>query len=163
MSFLEKTLKEIIFTADRNKLEERGLFINGKLFRQLNIGNYGIADLVEVSKIDPYFGSHGLDITVYELKKDKIGISAFMQAVRYIKGIERYLEWRGFSNEVFYHIVLIGSTLEDSFDSSFKYFPDMFPCNSDGSYFIRNYTYKYEIDGISFNEENGYKLINQGF
>ena len=33
-----------------------------------------------------------LNITVFELKKDKVGISAFFQAIRYCKGIKSYLE-----------------------------------------------------------------------
>ena len=47
MKFLEKDLEQIIFESGRDSLRERGLSISGKLLRQLRIGNYGIADLVE--------------------------------------------------------------------------------------------------------------------
>ena len=114
MEFLEKDLEEIIFEADRNDLIERGLNIRGKLFRQLKIGNYGIADLVEVSRFRKDGWHEGsqieprLFITVYELKKDKIGISAFLQALGYLKGIRQYLRVRKPNIEFILHIVLIG-------------------------------------------------------
>ena len=45
MTFLEKDLEQIIFETPKEKLQEKGLVIKGKLLRQIKIGNYGIADL----------------------------------------------------------------------------------------------------------------------
>ena len=50
MKFLENDLEEIIYTSGRDVLEQRGLTINGKLLRQVKIGNYGIADLIEFQR-----------------------------------------------------------------------------------------------------------------
>jgi len=165
MNFLEKDLEEIIYKSDKELLQKKGLPIYGKLLRQLRIGNYGTADIVEVDRsyidgansIYPY-----LKITVYELKKDKIGISAFLQAVRYVKGIKKYIEKRGI-NSYSLHITLIGKDLD--LNSSFCYLPDILNdyCSEFGENFLSNYTYKYGINGLEFNDELNYSLTNEGF
>jgi len=156
MDFLEKDLEEIIYNANKEELHKRGLFINGKLFRQLRIGNYGIADLVEVERL-----SGQLYITVYELKKDKIGISAFLQGLNYVRGIKSYIEKeRGKSISVYFQIVLIGKKIDSN--SSFCYLPE-FLINFDGANFLTNYTYSYSVNGIIFKEESEYDLIDKGF
>lgn len=83
MKFLEKDLEDIIFNADNESLQSRGLEIRGFKKRQLNIGNYGIADIVTFERsnyIDEeyaeYVGGENKThsrpiITVYELKKNK--------------------------------------------------------------------------------------------
>lgn len=163
--FYEKDLEEIIFNASEEKLEEKGLCgFNGKKFRQLRIGNYGRLDLMTVSRItDPYISY--LDITIYELKEDKIGISAFFQAISYARGIQRYLTKRGFSNYRI-KIRLIGSEIDKS--GSFCYLPDLFcNCNSNEDfetvYSIEYFVYKYDLDGILFTEESGFKLEKEDF
>ena len=174
MEFLEKDLEDIIFDTDNDKLQDRGLNIIGFKKRQLRIGKYGVADLVTFSSSinrDDYEKSKGekitpyLHITVYELKKDKVGVNAFMQAVGYIKGIQRYLEKRDFKFKVCYSIALIGRTIE--FSTGFSYLPDV--CNYDRvefdySEFLTIYTYSYNaLNGVEFNDKSGYKLIDEGF
>ena len=168
MDFLEKDLEEIVFNADRELLSDKGLEISGKLLRQFKIGNYGIADLISIersyhdsllcirNKISPI-----LIITVYELKKGNISISAFLQAIRYVKGIKRFLDKRKFSFDIIYRIVLIGKNLD--LNSAYSYVSDLIPENIDNSMFLRNFTYSYNINGILFSEESGYKLTNEGF
>lgn len=173
MNFLEKDLEEIIYNADREKLSERGLYISATeiLKRQLKIGNYGIADLVSFKR--PYFHKYLKEtckgsISVYELKKDRISISTFLQAVNYLHGIKRYLEKKGISENYDYNIVLIGKEFDDN--SSFVYLPEILntfsyidnidrPC----IFNLNLYTYSYDIDGLKFNEISGYKLVNEGF
>lgn len=87
MDFLEKDLEDIIYDSlinDYDCLIERGFHNsfeysyeeqNLRGFRQLKIGNYGIADIVTVSKL--YDMQNGkllpyLNIDIYELKKDEI-------------------------------------------------------------------------------------------
>jgi hypothetical protein len=174
MKFLEKDLEGIINQTSSEKLKQRGLDFNGKRYRQLRIGNYGIADLVTVEKfyggqwdgnrpvlvngikesICDNIKSNELIITIYELKKDKIGISAYLQALKYVKGIQRYLDARKFSKDVQFRIVLIGSKLDTS--GSFCFLPEF---NGD----IDFYTYSYGIDGLEFQRSNGYKLSDEGF
>lgn len=179
MKFLEKDLEEIIFESYKKdygkELNLKGLLINGTIKKQLKIGNYGIADLVTFKRdIEEEFipelivndeihsnllayskvNKSKLTITVYELKKDKIGISAMLQAIRYAKGIKDYLENRCFVDYIDFEIALIGREIDIS--GSFCYLPDLFPK-------IRFYTYKYGLNGLVFKKEEDYSLSKKGF
>ena len=163
MKFLEKDLEDIIWEADNEKLVDRGLLIGGKKFRQLRIGNYGVADLVTVEKCYEHFGNQPyLDITVFELKKEKAGISAFLQAIRYCKGISTYLDNR--NNDLLYklHIVLCAKEIDT--DSDYIFITDLIQ-SEDYSYLntVYNYSFTYSIDGIKFKREINYNLTNTGF
>lgn len=164
MKFLGKELEQIIWESDKAQLENRGLSLYGTLYRQKPIGNYGIADIIQVekaySKNKPY-----LIIDVLELKQEKIGISAFLQAVWYAKGIQSYLEGRKVKNYIL-NIKLIGKELDMS--GSICFLPDLIDVNNK----ILNYgklnsvkfiTYEYRLNGLMFKEEKGYKLIKEGF
>lgn len=167
MKFFEKDLEQIIWDADKEVLSERGLFLDGKIKRQLKIGNYGIADLVHFKRpvlyydksINKMFNVENGLIEIIELKNEKISVSAFMQALKYLKGIKRYLNERNFNDTYYsYKITLIGRHID--LDSSLCYLPDLI-CNEDLSVDI--ITYNYDIDGIQFQNEFGYKLTNEGF
>lgn len=168
MKFLENDLEEIIYTSGRDVLESRGLPIYGTLKRQLKIGNYGVADLVEF--IRPFYYEspvgnlfHKGTIKIYELKKEQIGISAFLQSLYYLKGIKSYLEKRGTLDLYNIEIVLIGRNIDKS--GSFCYIPELLNINNTEGNIgdISFYTYQYKIDGLSFINENGYTLRNEGF
>jgi len=173
MNFLEKDLEEIIFTSDKENLSKRGLFISkSETFkRQLKIGNYGIADLVSFKR--PFYNPYenevqkGL-ITVYELKKDRISISSFLQAATYLHGIKRYLKKRDLDDKYDYSIRLIGKDID--LQSSFVYLPELISgytydekIDRPSLFYFSSYIYKYDIDGIIFKEIEGYSLINEGF
>ena len=162
--FYEKDLEEIIFNATKEQLESRGLCVDGRMMRQVSVGKYGRIDLLTISRSN-YEGEHFekyLDITIYELKEDKIGIGAFFQAIGYAKGIQKYMEKRRYYNFSL-NIVLIGGSIDLS--GSFCYLPDLFntiplsytrpSINS-----ITFYTYDYNIDGIIFKDESGYYIPN---
>lgn len=159
MEFLEKDLEQIIYETSNNKLFSRGLTnilcYDSKKKRQLKIGNYGVCDLIFYTRSYDHDCSETvplLEINVLELKKDKIGISAFLQAVRYAKGISHYLSKRNITNKI--SIVLIGRTIDVS---DFIYLTDMLPTG-----FLTCYTYCYDVDGIKFNKECNYVLTNHG-
>lgn len=161
MKFLEKDLEQIIFEADNDQLQERGLEIKGKKIRQLNIGNYGIADLVTFERnYIPSWRGHSITITVYELKKDNINISTFLQALGYLKGITRYFEKTGlFDGETInYGIVCIGKTFDTN--STYAYLTDFLQYEQ---FSLKNYIYDFKIDGITFSDKENFKLINEGF
>lgn len=169
--FLESNLEEIIYTADRKELEDRGLRIpaKAKLLRQVRIGNYGIADLISVNKVFSSIDQrHYLDIDLFELKKDAISINAFLQAVGYAQGIHSYLiDHRSFVDYKL-SVTLIGSEIDNS--GTFCFLPDLIKADNNYDSFtngeIRSLsfvTYDYKIDGIRFKYEDGYKLINEGF
>lgn len=165
MKFLEKDLEEIIWNADKELLSERGLTLSGTLKRQLRIGNYGIADLVNFAKPDYGFKNnerilygHGY-VQVIELKNESISISAFLQAIRYLKGIQSYLKKRDFDTRDFKFIItLIGRKIDTNSDMIFL--PDIIASEKIS---VEIYTYSYDLDGITFNEECFYKLQNEGF
>lgn len=173
MKFLEKDLEQIIYESDKLFLAQRGLCIAGNIKRQLRIGNYGVADLVTLRRpylnIDSNVMFKG-EITVYELKQEKIGINAFLQAVGYLKGIQDYLKnIRNINiNNYNYKIILIGKHID--VDSSYVYLPDLLSnnnhfssINEKSTFELRNYIYYYEIDGIKFQDLKGYALRVKGF
>lgn len=174
MKFLEKDLEQIIYDSYKEdfgkELEARGLDINGFIKRQLNIGKYGFCDLITIERLDNgYFDIDRLDennkelfsfindkklkITVFELKKDKIGISAFLQSIKYAKGVIDFFNKKG-CNNIDVHITLIGKKLDTS--GSFCFIPNIF--NN-----VKFYTYKYDFNGILFEEHKNYSLKNKGF
>ena len=162
MNFLEKDLEEIIWEADKHTLFERGFPISGKRFRQLRIGNYGVADIITAERIFDGENFHRLLITIYEFKKDSAGISAFLQAVRYMKGIDRYLKWRRFKFGYCFNIVICAKRIEMNdytylCDFIYGDFKDRKPSS------LRNFSYKYGIDGIEFTRECNYSLKKDGF
>jgi len=177
MKFLEKDLEEIIWdvcrTGNTKPLLERGLDIKGHFRRQLYIGAYGIADIVsfkfgywnyadellfETEDIDPCnipdYG-RALEVTVFELKRNSVDAITFMQAVGYVKGIQKYLANRGTEGyKIFYKIVLIGATIEDT--GNFIFIPDIFK----GVSFL---TYEYQFNGINFLKQKNYGLVEDRF
>lgn len=164
MDFLEKDLETIIWETDNEKLFNKGIFINGVKKRQLRIGNYGVADIVCISKQytepdnKPY-----LLINVMELKKENAGISAFLQALRYVKGIETYLKHRKVKFDYKFSITLVAKKIDTN--SSYIFLSDFMKYYYHGELFLTlsNYSYKYTVDGIMFKEEFDYNIINTGF
>lgn len=158
MEFFEKDLERIIYEADSLDLCDRGLVLAGKLKRQLKIGNYGIADLVHLDR--PIFSNGEIFvkgvITIIELKKDTISVSALVQALRYTKGITRYLKKNNPSilNYFDIKIYLIGRRIDKN--SDLIYAPDIFKN-------VRFFTYDYTLKGLIFTEIRDYKLIDEGF
>ena len=79
MKFLEKDLEQIIYESSNKLLREKGLNIRGKKYRQLRIGNYGIADIISVRRYEDC-----LYINIYELKKSKNTAYLFHQLLKNI-------------------------------------------------------------------------------
>ena len=167
MNFLEKDLEEIIFNTDTEILCKKGICLQGKKFRQLRLGNYGIADIVTFHT--EYFWTSDneyekyLVINVYELKKDKAGISAFLQALQYCKGIDFYLKQvREKYLNTKYIVNIVGRKIDSK--SSYIYLTDFLTGDyNEYGLSLNNYSYSYNVDGIKFRLENGYRLINSGF
>ena len=165
MTFLEKELEDIIWESDNENLQEKGLNIHGNKIRQLRIGNYGIADLITIQRNTDFDGwcyTPYIDITVFELKKDQAGISAFLQSVRYCKGIKRFLESKKPKLNFKLHIVLIGKEVDTK--GGLIFLTDLI---NDGG--MKNlcslnfYSCKYNIDGLFFKQEEEYQVSNENF
>lgn len=174
MKFIEKDLEEIIYTSGRDVLEKRGLTITGKLLRQVKIGNYGIADLIQFTR--PSYDGPNREwfvpgrITIYELKKEQIGISAFLQSLKYAKGILEYLRHKKKHRKYVIDIVLIGKNVDDKGSFCFientllvenDYYDKITHWEEKGT--IEFYKYNYDIDGLYFENMREYDLIDKGF
>jgi len=158
MNFLEKELEQIIFEASNDQITKRGLPVYGKKYRQLRIGNYGVADLVTIQRqYISYHPYHVLYVSIYELKRDRINVSTFLQALSYAKGIKSFLEKR-LNVLLHFNIYCVGKHMD--IESSYSYLSEFL---TDSNFCVRNFTYKYEIDGISFEERYGFELTKEGF
>lgn len=172
MNFLEKDLEDIIFETKNEILFERGLesiLLGGIDIRQLRIGNYGIADIVQwrkyyehYSEEYPFLRRLVIEFNIIELKKDEINSDTFFQALSYLKGITSLID-DYFSDGVYEYkllktITLIGRKVNLS--SSFCYLTDFL----DDSEFLELcfYEYTYGIDGLFFKKSTGYDLTDKG-
>jgi len=143
MQLIEKDLEDMICLENTDELRKRGLntFSHEKLYRQFNLGAYGIADLVGISTTRQR-GHLEVFITIYELKKDQIGFSALGQICRYQRAFDDKLS--DINAEVEITNVLIGSSIEMS--SNFIYAAALIPG-------LICYTYTFDITGLNFNEQ----------
>ncbi|MNQ74858.1 hypothetical protein D3C85_896270 [compost metagenome] len=163
MNFLEKDLEEIIFGADRQALDQKGLSIEGKIARQVKLGKYGILDLISVRRHHEYMSDSCFIFTIYELKKDNIGIAAFLQALGYARAVQVYIKERKPKMLFNIEIVLIGRKIDTL--GSFCYLPELI--NHDLSNYpegkltrVDFFTYDYDINGVSFDMKYGYGIEN---
>lgn len=162
MKFLEKDLEQIIYETPNEILRRRGLWISGQKKRQLNLGGYGRADIITLHRERGFCYSQ-MVYSIYELKKDCISVSSFFQALRYAKGIKRYLKTRygnehDMSNSMTFNITLIAPEID--LKSDVCHLPDVFNF-LDGVFKL--YTYKYDVDGITFHHVGDYNASNEGF
>lgn len=156
MNILETEIEDLVFKTSNTKLSQRGLILKGKKLRQVNLGSYGIADIV---CINPTWGGFGfgknLNIQVIELKKEAITEQTLMQAGRYCTAIKRLLmsKLNVKSYEMEIEIVLIGKSVNTS--SDFCYLIDFIPN-------LQVYTYSIDLDkGVLFTRQKGYMMSNE--
>lgn len=164
MKILERQLEDIVFESDSDILNGRGLGVHEKRIRQLRVGNYGICDMVAYQKQSHPFLKNILSIQVIELKQHDISLATFNQALKYVKGITRYLDKYKPDLRYTISIVLIGRKLYN--DDSLMYLPELFEKHDDTLFGINGiylYTYNYSIEGIEFKHHHGYCLTNEGF
>ena len=159
MNVLEYEIEDLIYGSLKNnpdRLRKKGLHLFKNSIRQLNLGSYGIADLV------CYHNSHSkegsvLNIQVVEIKKDYINADTIMQASRYVAGIRRLLDKR-FNlkrTSLFFTIVLIGREIQVSGD--FVFLLDAF-----GE--VSAYTYSIDLDeGVKFQRQSGWFMSDETF
>ena len=125
MNILEKEIETLIYEShiiDPNSLRERGLDIYGHILRQVNLGVYGVADIIAFDWVQrSSWGRNCLNIQIIELKKDVVDVNSLMQAGRYAVGVERFLS-KGFNlsnTDIDISIILIGKTIQLSGDFVF--------------------------------------------
>lgn len=160
MQFLENNLEDILYNTDPDSIHSRGLEEFNPyqhIFRQVNLGRYGIADIITVL-IYPnkdVVRKRIITITIYELKKDRVDENTFWQAIGYKRGVEEYLLQYNIRNcSININIILIGKQIQS--DNNFCF---LFGITDS----IKCYTYEYSWDGIIFNEESDYAHCQNTF
>lgn len=151
-------MEDIIYNTPNEELQQRGLNLQGNKMRQVNLMGYGIIDLL-VWERD--YVAKRLNIKVIELKKDQIDKDALSQLIRYLRGVQRYLEFRNVNNYVLSGL-LIGSEVSLG---DFVFLTDLIAYTGDEGYLqsLEYMTFKYEFDGIHFEDENGYYRKKEGW
>jgi len=151
MNILEKEIEDIIFSTPNHVLNKRGLPLRGTKFRQVNLGSYGIADIVCVDiKYDGYWY---INIQVVELKRDLIDVNTLMQASRYVKGIYSMLDDIIPDRYVSLECILVGKTIQTNGD--FVFLMDLMTN-------AKAYTLSIDIiTGAIFKREYGYTIRNE--
>lgn len=146
----------MIFEAYLNgrlsEMDERGFPTSTILKRQVNIGNYGVIDLLGID----LFGPKAFEYTIYELKKGQIDVNAFLQILGYYTGLKEKLHEQARATGFGYHVrmVLIGSSIQKN--GNFCYLADF---HED----LNVYTYEFDfLDGLKFELLYGFNLIDPG-
>lgn len=177
MNFLEKDLEQVIYEAPDEFIFDN-FEVEGKRFKQYKIGVYGISDLIFVNKVYSldidYINKKskildvGLEISIFELKKDEVNITTFLQAIRYAKGIQRFFQEREFY-KFYIRILLCGKSVD--LKSGFVFISDLFDNGeySDIKVFngqinkVELFSYDYKFDGLKIKNEHGYSFVNESF
>jgi hypothetical protein len=89
---LEKQIEDVIYEGcvkNPDEMRKRGfcLPLNCKIYRQIRLGEYGIADIISIGKNE----NGELSIYVYELKKDFVNVGDLLQLTRYMGGVVDWL------------------------------------------------------------------------
>lgn len=127
MKILEKELEDAIYDATDEQLQQHGLSdVVGtgiiRRFRQTNLGSEaGRSDLIFVTR--QHF-SHKcgsvMRINIIELKREKFGIEALLQAIRYAYAVQSYMLYRKFK-QYDIRITVIGEAFEEN--NNFMFIP----------------------------------------
>jgi len=98
-------------------MEFGDLIIDGSapqyLIRQMNLGVYGIADLVSF-EFEIYPDHTFLQVCVYELKKEKVTAPAFVQAFRYATAIKDSIELSHPKISLSVKVAVVGTDIDES-------------------------------------------------
>lgn len=142
MEFTEEEIEEMIWKASQTEegkeiLAERGLVIDGKMFRQLNLNPYGIADIITIEW--PLEFERAV-VTVYELKRGMIDEETLMQAAKYVTALQHFLD----DYDVEFEMCLIGKNIQTKGDFVLLY-------NLISK--VRIYTYTFGLEGVTFHLE----------
>lgn len=158
MNILEKEIEDVVFDTIVNNpkaLKNRGLRINTGLYyeRQMQLGEYGIADILGYGTSLLSGGSRCVYAHIIEIKKEQINIGTLLQATRYARALQRIVRANLKNAWLDIHISLIGKTIDTK--SDFVYMADIF----------RNvdfYTYSIDLEqGVRFTRQEGYFLSNE--
>ena len=153
MNFLEKDLETIIWenyeACEQRELRiKAAMYVRGKRIRQMGLGSYGIADLVNI-----YFNpvANTLFVQVIECKRQKITEATYLQAKRYAAAVDDIIIDSDLINrhniKIETSVVLVGASIDTSGNLAMTIAQDRA-----ASAFI----YKYGLNGIEFHDVSNY-------
>jgi hypothetical protein len=158
MNVLEKEIEEMIWQGlneDRKLLIRKGLVVweDASYYRQLDLGSYGISDIIGFHIEPKINGYRTIRAHVIEIKKEEINNATFFQGLRYAKAITRIIEGKFNNTTCVCGITLIGKTVDSA--SDFIYLPDIMSN-------VALYTYKLDFKyGLYFSREEEYSITNE--
>lgn len=160
MNVLEKEIEDMIWQGineNRPLLRKKGLWVWDKTtyHRQVDFGAYGICDIIGINVQPKKDGQRIINAHIIEIKKDEINNATFFQALRYAKGVARFVEEKLNNTTCLFAITLVGKNVDKK--GEFVYLPDVFSN-------VALYTYKIDYkNGIVFSREADYYANNETF
>ena len=156
MNILEQEIEDVVWNSiahDKHEvLHERGLPIykGFTYIRQMELSAYGRADMIGFKLYPLKDGKRVCMLHVFEFKKEMVGVSTLLQAMRYSKGfIDKMLaEFPGAKLTVHPFFILVGKNVEQA--NGFSMGIDMLANVWLGTFKIDL------IQGITFAREKGY-------
>lgn len=152
MEIYEKQLEQVI-------MQHGGTFFPMlkspiEVFKQVNIGAYGIADIVAINIIDTDPANPVMEVTVFELKRGTITWESVAQVYRYIAGIKQSVPTAyQFPYPVTFKAVVVGKKVDHSLTFPVYYIADH----------VELFEYRFEVlEGIHFKkvEPVGYASVD---
>jgi hypothetical protein len=142
----EKKLEEMIYNqligeTDIEELPFGGIaYEYSAIHRQLDLGHFGIADIVAFSK---YVFDQRYTIDVFELKKGKLNWDSLAQVIKYANGLRIYVGKYCAIKPYRINMYLIGGSVLS--DNSFEFITKNFPN-------INIITYELSENGVSYTD-----------
>lgn len=150
----EKELEDYIFESVsesmHNPITDESV---DSIYRQVDLGSYGIADLVTFS-----YGEEFLEVTIIELKKETIDIKTMAQLSRYYKAFCQYFEKKHPSKTVSIKLIAVSGQICHTDDSA--WLSDYLSEHSN----FQVYLCDFDLDsGVIFSEQIGWYKKGEEF
>ena len=124
------------------------------IYRQVDFGSYGIADLVTFS----YDDMGGLDVTIIEVKKEYVDVKTFAQLARYSKAFSIYMHEKLPNQPYSLNLIAVSTFINQADDSI--WLSDLLTENAAFS----TYTCNVDLEnGITFEKSKGWRKIGEEF
>lgn len=148
----EKELEDWIFNrANSNKINPISGELIHSIYRQVDLGAYGIPDLITF-----WYGDGLLEITIIEVKKELITTKAIAQLARYKKAFDVYFS--NFEHEIDLRIFAVAPEMSVGDDTVFL--SDLVT----DAFSFKSFTCSVDLEkGISFKQSHGWHKQNEVF
>lgn len=158
-------LNQILIKADRHELLKRGLSIDGKLYRNLNLEKYGTIDLISFSAMYdnpatyiPGISNKTGELTIIEATTGKVNFFSLRKACMSLDKIVSYRKSIKDFGEMNFNILLIGTEVENLSETL-----SIWPPASGDLQRVTFVKFTYSISGLYFEEVASYQRTGEGF